>query len=371
MNTILIVGGGLQGVSTARSLKEAGYRIGLWAPKTDFARKSSAVSFSGFYSDLEELEELIEFVKANKVEVVIPMSDRYTLFLSQNREKIPCIVAAPDGRVLNIASDKLKLMELCKVNNIPHPITVDAKVVEFESVPFPLMIKPNHSVGARGITLVNTVKELKDKLPKIQKEYGECHLQEYIEGNRPYYNVMLYRTREGNVYAYTILEIIRYYPLKGGSSSMCRTIDNPKLVNICSRTLEILGYYGFADFDVLQNKDGEYKIIEINPRVPASLRGAAISGVNFPAIIVADALNKPLPYMNYSPGKTLRYLGLDIMWFLSSPNRFKSNWFKFFGKNIFYQEGGLKDLKPMITSLLHNFTKVEFKHGRIRKKTSL
>ena len=34
--------------------------------------------------------------------------------------------------------------------------------------------------------------------------------------------------------------------------------------------------------------NGDYKIIEINPRIPASIRGAAMSGVNFPKQIVDD-----------------------------------------------------------------------------------
>ena len=152
---------------------------------------------------------------------------------------------------------------------------------------FPALIKPDVSVGARGITLVSNYEELKEKIDSVTLKYGACCLQEYIEHKgRPYYNVMLFRSKDGKILSSTVLEIMRYYPIKGGSSSLGKTISSPLLVQICSRTLDLLGWIGFADFDVLQTEEGEYKIIEINPRVPASLRAAAISGVNFPEIIV-------------------------------------------------------------------------------------
>ena len=109
-----------------------------------------------------------------------------------------------------------------------------------------------------------------------------------------------------------------------------------------------------ADFDVLKNDKGEYLIIEMNPRVPASLRAAAVSGVNFPELIVNGCLGLPKRRYDYTPGKKLRYLGLDIMWFINSDKRFscKPSWFNFFGKDLYYQEGGIKDFKAMCFSLL-------------------
>ncbi len=206
---------------------------------------------------------------------------------------------------------------------------------------------------------------------RVREIYGPCHVQEYISGGRPYFNVMVYRDASGACLGSAVLEIIRYYPLQGGSSSMCRSVENARLVELCMKTLGIIGYEGFADFDILQTEGGDWRIIEINPRVPASLRGAYVSGVNFPAVIVADALGLPQPEHEYCPGKTLRYLGLDLMWFISSPRRFGSDpsWFRFWGRDIYYQEGGCADWRAMLASLASNFNKIEFKGGRIRKKT--
>lgn len=372
---VLIVGGGLQAISTARSLKGAGYIVGIWCDPKDYSTKSSAIAIRGFCHNDIDNHHLISFIKTNKFDVAIPMSDKICINLSKNKKQIEsetnCCLAVPDYETLLNAADKRKLMDFCRDNNIPHPKTISANDTQnYKNLIFPLLIKPNHSVGARGITLVNDYDEFKILLPVIQEEFGECHLQEYISGNLPYYNVMLYRDSNGKCINHAILKIIRFYPLNGGSSSMCQTVDIPELRNLCVNVLDKLNYHGFADFDVLQNENNEYKIIEINPRVPASLRGASISGINFPAIMCADVMKQEIPTYTYHTGKTLRYLGLDVMWFMSSSKRFKSNpsWFKFFGKNVFYQEGGFKDFKPMLYSLLENINKIEYRNGKIKKK---
>lgn len=374
---ILIVEGGLQAISTARSLRDVGYEVGIWSQKENYAYKSSAISLKGKSIGGNPIEELIDFTSKEGFRVIIPMSDKSAFLLSKNKNIIESStgskVAVPSLDTLTMAADKQLLMKFLKQNNYPHPITFSEDEIfssPISQIPFPLLIKPNNSVGARGIVKVNNIDEVKSKLGSIKDKYGECHFQEYISGNFPYFNVMLYRDKEGNCINYVVLEIIRFFPLSGGSSCMCKTVEKPDLVHLCSNVLKDLNYYGFADFDILQNSNGEYKIIEINPRVPASLRGAAISGVNFPALIVADQLNLPLPKFSYSPGKTLRYLGLDIMWFLKSPKRFKTHpsWFKFFGSDIFYQEGGYNDWKAMLSVLISNLNKIEFKNGKFRKK---
>lgn len=378
MARVLLTGGGLQAVSAARSLLDAGHEVGLWAPASDYSHRSTAVSFRCNAGYDDDVTRIVEFLRNEKVDAAIPMSDRYAALLSRNRQRIldesGCRVCVPDYDILASAADKLSLMRICKAHGLPHPATFGSQELNDEAMSrlrFPVLVKPNHSVGARGIVKVAAADGLAAAVERVTAGFGDCHVQEYIEGSRPYFNVMIYRDRKGACLGYTVLEIIRYYPLQGGSSSMCRTIERPELVGLCMKALEAIGYEGFADFDVLQTEEGEYRIIEINPRVPASLRGAYVSGVNFPALIVADALGADIPHYRYMPGKTLRYLGLDMMWFISSPDRFRSRpgWFRFIGRDIYYQEGGLADWRAMLASIVSNFNKLEFRGGRLRKKS--
>lgn len=144
---------------------------------------------------------------------------------------------------------------------------------------------------------------------------------------------------------------MRFFPIKGGSSCYCQTVEHDYLLEACQKTLELLDWVGFADFDVLEDAaTGELKIIEINPRVPSSLQASSAAGVDFAKIIMADEFGLPIPKFTYKVGREIRWFGLDVMWFLFSKQRFsfRPSWFKFLGSNLSYQDGSFKDPLPMI-----------------------
>lgn len=365
MSNILLYGGGLQVLSIARSLKESGHNVYVANDENVIIKHCRYVD-SYVVLQNADVDGLLNQVHLWGIDVIIPMEDKWAEELSVNRTIIEnqttakCAVC--DINIFRLASDKTSLLNFCKLHNLPHPKTaiIDTNIDNtIEYVGFPSVVKPSHSEGARGIVLVNSKEELCSIVSSHVQQYGECSLQEYIE-NDHYYNVMLYRCADGTYANHVVTNISRYYPIKGGSSSLCTTIENTKLVDICKQVLDKLGWIGFADFDVLEKQNDDYRIIEINPRVPASVRAAAISGVNFGSIIVSDILTGCIPSYKYEPGKQLRYLGLDVAWFLSSPMRFKANpsWFKFFGKNIYYQEGGVKDWKAMLASIFSGIKKM-------------
>lgn len=372
---VLLLGGGLQGLSFGESLKAKGVVVDVISDELQI-RKSRF--FGEVYADDPlSLESLFGILEKKRYDVVVPMSDMATSFLSKNKgflgERFGVKCACPSEELLSIVEDKGRFMEFCETCGIPHPITVNLGEKPFEGLPesavFPALIKPNFSVGARGITRVDSFQELQEKLPEIVEKYGPCTLQEFIDNQEYYYNAMLYRNKQGEFLSHAIIKIVRMYPVAAGSSSCCVTIEDDRLLQICQDCLDKLNWVGMADFDVLQRLDTkEYKVIEINPRVPASLRAAFVSGVNFPEIIVRDALQLDVPNYEYNSGKTLRYMGIDIMWFLKSKNRLKKKpcWFRFLGKDIYYQDIYQKDFSTWWTWLVEGLGKLKTRNKRIR-----
>lgn len=364
---VLILGGGLQGLSVAYSLQKIGYSTFVYSKEEVFKRCKFVTSVVEF--PRLSLENVCHFVKEKRISVIIPMGDKVAEWLSTNKKELhlqtDAVCAVEDIDKFSRASSKSTLLSICQDHGITVPRTAPLNAEKIKQVAqfvgFPALIKPDHSVGARGITKVMDLDGLNKELPKVIAKYGTCSLQEYVENQDFYFNVMLYRYDDGSYAPCVEIKILRFYPISGGSSSLCITMDDDVLANLCKRTLEVLDWHGFADFDVLYDrKDGKYKIIEINPRVPASLRAADVSGINFPQIIVNDALGLAKPDMVYKTGTYLRYLGLDMMWFLKSKRRFSTNpsWFKFWGDNLFYQDLYKEDKRMSIYTMWEGIRKI-------------
>ena len=126
------------------------------------------------------------------------MGDVYSEMMSIRKQELEKVVKfqMPDIDVFQRAYDKNQLMTVCQEKGYPHPFTItnikDINDVKESDVTFPLLIKPNITCGARGMTLVNSYSELVEKFPGIQKEYGDCHLQKYVKQGGAQVEVQLY-----------------------------------------------------------------------------------------------------------------------------------------------------------------------------------
>ncbi len=376
MARVLAFGGGLQFLSVAHSLKEVGHYVVLLCFNDRVASKSVSldVCYNEPACDEKGTYELLSHViRSEKIDVVIPMEDEQTIFLSRYKRQleretsVKCAVM--EWAVLSFVCDKTDFMSFCECHGISHPRTIPLDEVvagRTHGLDFPMLIKPSFSSGSRGIVWVENEGDLRKKMEDPAILSRKSALQEYVGNVDYYYNVMLYRNSHGAIVNYCVMKILRYYPVKGGSSCCCVSIENPTLVRMCADVLNQLNWQGFADFDVLEKSEGEYLVIEINPRVPASLRSAEIAGINFPNMIVSELMGAPVVPYPYTPGTYLRYCGLDMAWFVSSPNRFRISpcWFRFLGPDIYYQEGGWRDWRAFLSSMwvgVRNFLSPSFR----------
>lgn len=380
MSKVLLLGCGTQGLAIAKDIKRAGHEVFVLGEKNNYADSSRYLTkfiyapFSPSSQDYyNKVSELIDNIH---IEVIIPMGDAPSEFLSFNKDKLQSKVAfkMPEINDWRRGVDKNQLMKLCKEKGFPIPYTITADDfignINKVTIPFPLLIKPNITCGARGMTLVHSLEELKNKYPAIKEKFGECHFQQYIKQGGAQVEVQLYVNEKKELLQSSVIYKYRWYPEKGGSSCCAVSIRNDKIVNILYHLLIDLNWVGFADFDTIEDPDtGELLIMELNPRVPACVKCAIEGGIKWGEIIVNGYLNQPQKTYKYNEGEYLRHLGFETLWFIKSPNRFrtKPNWFKFLGKHIHYQDmSDWSDPMPFIKGTFRNVMKVISHKGKER-----
>lgn len=368
MYNVLVIGSGTQGYITVKSLKKAGHRVYLlFGGKHNYADDSRYVDVKVEVNvnteSREYLDEMVNVIKQHHIDAVIPMGDVSAKFLSENKEQLQQIVhyVMPDIRVFEKGYDKNSLMALCAEKGYTHPRTVNnvdsVEQLDKNTLKFPLLIKPNHTCGGRGMTLVHDYEELKQKFEIVRRNYGPCHLQKYIRQGGAQVEVQIYINEQQELIASSVLYKYRWYPENGGSSCCATSIKNDDVVDMCFRLLKDIGWVGFADFDLIEDPDeGNLKVMELNPRVPACVKAAVVSGIDWPNIILNAYMKKPIPHPTFKQGVILKHLGMEALWFFYSKKRFKSkpNILKIIGKNIYYQDLDLCDPLPFFWGSWHN-----------------
>lgn len=360
----------VQTLIVAKSLYENGYEVDVLCDGKDnygYHTKYAQMRYVGpeCCDENKYVDFLVNLLKCENYATVIPMDDPSAVITSKYKRQIELYskVLIPDYEVFCKAYDKNQLMALCKRNGYPHPRTIDLTKETLDSIPddiFPALIKPNCTSGGRGMSLVSSIDELKEKAPAIIKTYGPSHLQEFIEPGGKQIKVQVFIDRRTDEYYTSVIHKQRYYPEKGGSSCCNVTIQDTSLSIMCKRVLDDIGWDGFADFDLIEDpKDGICKIMEINPRIPACVKSAVLSGMDYGTMIAEVSIGKGLRSYIYKPGQKLRHIGLEMLWFISSKDRLKvkPSWFRWIDSKLSFQDFSWKDPIPFFFGTWGNIKK--------------
>lgn len=363
INILLIDGSARQVIPMAKSLRQLGHIVTTYnKSKYDYGYVSKyphkKIVANINWKDKNHMREVIlDQVKVNQYDIIIPMNDDAAILLSEYKNEFEkyAKVAVNDWEIFQLSMDKFKTMQVCMENSIPCPLTV-SNYNEFETIKdnfqFPVVVKPRTGCGAVGFHIAENFDDLHSYYHAASKKYGPCLIQEYIPQTDLQYKAELYIDREGDLKSAVVFAKVRWYPINGGSSTLNVTVDRQDIIESCKKLLEVIGWRGYADIDLIQDpRDNTAKIIEINPRITGSVKICFKAGVNFSQQIIEDFLGQEVTQMMvYEKDVYLRYLQKDVLWFIKSPNRFSSkpSWFNF--KNNIDQIFDLKDPFPFIIS---------------------
>ncbi len=295
--------------------------------------------------DLHKQEEseryIVELVKNSHFDMVFAPFDFSARILSHNKEELSkyAIIYANERDVFDKANNKEEVMRVCMENGIPCPQTffgiekvedIDGKVL------FPVIIKPHSMYGARGFHIFHNAEEMKAYIKENNIRLTDYVIQEYIpSGSRVMGgNVMV--DRKGEVKSSYLYICEHLFPEDGGTSTLNGILERPDIDEECKRLVKLMGLQGEIGVDLMLDcRDNVGKVIEINPRPVHGIALGFFAGVNHAQQILEDAFGMDVTPMEVTKPKTASRIGqTDVLWFLSSKDRFKRLSFRLGYKHV-------------------------------------
>lgn len=367
LNVLVLDGNTRQCLPICKALKKNGHSITLLCvSKLDIGYYSkwpdkkiigpNPVNNSEKYCDF-----LINIMKHIEYDIVLPLFDYSAEAVSKNKKRLEkySFIAVNDWDVFRLAREKKITMSICSLNDIPHPKTLDAKNITGEGlkkIELPLILKPNVGDSAKGIKIINNYSEFFSIYDEYVEKYGEMLVQEYIPQTDKQYKAELYIDKGGRLVRAILFEKVRWYPIKGGSSTYNVTVYSDRIISRCYELLKAIGWKGYADIDLIVDpRDREVKVMEINPRITGSVKIAFKAGVDFISVLVDDVKGNKIDVdLKYKDNVYLRFLYKDLLWLFYSDVCFvdKVKWFNF--RNNVDQIIDFSDPLPAIIYLMYS-----------------
>ena len=280
----------------------------------------------------EESEQyIVELVKTGKYDLVFPPFDFSARILAHHKEELSAFatIYANERDIFDLANDKEEVMRVCMENDIPCPKTFfgveGVEEISKKDLLFPLIIKPRRMYGARGFHIFNSEEEMSAYVEERKIDLREYVVQEYIpEGSR----VMggnVFIDRNGEVKSSYLYICEHLYPENGGTSTLNAILLRPDIKADCERLCKLMNLHGVIGVDLMLDKrDNRGKVIEINVRPVHGITIGFITGVNHAQQVLEDAFGQPVTPMEVTRTDTcLRILQTDVLWWKSSPDRFR------------------------------------------------
>lgn len=374
---LVLDGAGKQTLAMIRGLKEIGCHVtALCTSKTDVAYVSRLPDEKLLIPDMTVIDEhyikkLLEIVSSGKYDVLMPVGELTTNPVTQHEKEFQQYVklACAPREIYIRAFNKQFTFDTAMENGIPCPYTRHSKqdINDYlETCTFPIIIKPREGLGSIGFHKFETREDFWPYMKQNGLNPDDYVVQEFVHfENRIGTN--LFVDQKGNICTAYAVDVLRWFPIDAGAGVLIVTIDAHEVLKYAGDLLKALGWKGFANvaFMVDQNT-GEPRLLEINGRIPASVKMAYICGSNVSRQLLEmvydqDVIQYP---ENDKFGMYIRHLDTDIAWFLKSPDRFKTkpSWFSWKNtQEILYSKD---DRKPFFA----NFFQKTFRYQAIMKK---
>ncbi|MFX0204876.1 MAG: ATP-grasp domain-containing protein [Candidatus Hodarchaeota archaeon] len=322
---------------------------------------------------------LLKLIKNNEYDILLPVGYDTTIGISMFKDAFLPHVKLPiaDYDKLRVAANKSETLKLAEKIGIPcpkifHPQNFREISEMAEKLQYPVVVKGITESGE--VRYVNSPRELIQEHERMSKtllrEEEFPIIQEYIPGVGYGFFALF---NQGKVKALFMHRRVREYPATGGPSTSAESVYEPKLMEYGLRMLRELKWHGVAMVEFKRDtRDGEFKLMEVNPKFWGSLDLAIASGVDFPFLACKMAVDGDIePVLTYKFGVRFNWpLPDEFKHFVSKPTSIKEIIKDLLNKNMNHNID-FHDLKPntiqlleMMYYLIRNYGSMRFPHGK-------
>lgn len=311
---------------------------------------------------VESEKYICDLIRKGKYDLVLPLVDFSAKILSDNKMELSqySAIASNTKGVFDISQDKLSVMKICMDNNIPCPKTLtDIHSVDDIKLSYPIVVKPRRGCGAKGFHCFQTMDELRAFVRESNVDLSEYVVQEYIEQTNCNLSSNIFIDDNGRIKSAFVYQSKRWYPLKGGTGTFNQLVERQDAIESSKKLADILQLRGWFGVDFIEDPiTKQAKVIEVNPRILACAKIGFVAGIDmalpvlqkeFGAIVENQVVKKH--------NVCVRMSQTDILWFIKSPDRFRTNpsWFKLAKDQTF----SLDDPLPWFSFLLRGLIRLE------------
>jgi carbamoyl-phosphate synthase large subunit len=239
------------------------------------------------------IPELARLCGEHSVGAVLPLTDLDIEKLALAREDgshpplLPALV--PSSEVARATYDKYEAHLLLERLGLPSPPTVLPHHSDLHSLRYPVMVKPRRGSGARSIHLARDPSQARFFVEYVREP---TMVQRAMEG--PELSIDCLGDPHGrclNAIPRTMLES------RGGESIKGTVVDDPELVELGRRAMELLKVRGPATIQVFRDPELGVRITDVNTRFGGAFPAptlAALPGRTYPELIVRMAAGESI-----------------------------------------------------------------------------
>jgi predicted ATP-grasp superfamily ATP-dependent carboligase len=329
MTGAIVVSGTTSGLAIVRSLGSRGVPLVVadWS-EHDYAGVSRYAHHDARLPDPQQDESgfvaaLLDQARLLPGALLIPASDAALVYVSRNREQLQgtFVVASPGWDVVGRVIDKRRTYEIARSVGVAIPrtsqVTSVAEVGRFgDMVGYPCLVKPSQSHLFQGrfrckMFPAADARQLVRMYSKAVDAGLEVVLQEFVPGGEnDGVNYNSYRWDGHQLVEFTALKI-RNAPPRYGSPRVVVSQRIPGLSGPAQRLLDALELEGFSCVEFKRDqRDGTFKLMEVNARHNMSGSLAIRCGIDFPWMQYRHLLHGEQPVQ---PDQTVGIYWIDLL----------------------------------------------------------